>query len=126
MSMVYYGLSLNTGNLGGNFYLNFTISGLVEFPAYTLCILLLNRMGRKWLHCACMVLGGLACLSTVFTSLYASEGMGHLLNANVDFDFSKTQITYFQLYIDSTLISPNKARTSVYYVQKKLAFSLCV
>ncbi|WAR09240.1 LOW QUALITY PROTEIN: ORCT-like protein, partial [Mya arenaria] len=58
-----------------NFYLNFTISGLVEFPAYTLCILLLNRLGRKWLHCACMVIGGLACISTVFTTLYARDDL---------------------------------------------------
>ena len=72
--MVYYGLSLNTGNLGGDFYLNFTISGLVEFPAYTLCLLLLDRMGRKWLHCTSMVLGGLACISTVFTTIYGGDG----------------------------------------------------
>ena len=71
--MVYYGLSLNTGNLGGNFYLNFTISGLVEFPAYTLCILLLDRIGRKWLHFLSMVSGGVACVSTVFTTIYGGE-----------------------------------------------------
>ncbi|KAH3852053.1 hypothetical protein DPMN_094548 [Dreissena polymorpha] len=72
--MAYYGLSLNTGNLGGNFFLNFTLSGLVEIPAYTLCILLLDKIGRKWLHFCCMVFGGIACISTVFTSLYAGEG----------------------------------------------------
>lgn len=74
VSMVYYGLSLNTGNLGGDFYVNFTISGLVEFPAYTLCIILLDRVGRKWLHFICMVVGGVACVCTVFTTLYASKG----------------------------------------------------
>ena len=72
--MVYYGLSLNTGNLGGSFYLNFTISGLVEFPAYTLCLLLLDRIGRKWLHCIVMVVGGLACISTVFTTIFGGDG----------------------------------------------------
>ncbi|XP_060551325.1 organic cation transporter protein-like [Ruditapes philippinarum] len=75
VSMVYYGLSLNTGNLGGNFYLNFTISGLVEFPAYTLCILLLDRIGRKWLHFIAMVAGGVACVSTVFTTIYGGESL---------------------------------------------------
>jgi len=78
VSMVYYGLSLNSGNLGGNFYVNFTISGLVEFPAYTLCILLLDRVGRKWMHFICMVAGGTACISTVFTTLYASEGTSYI------------------------------------------------
>ena len=77
VSMVYYGLSLNTGNLGGNFYLNFTLSGLVEFPAYTLCLLLLDRVGRKWLHCVVMVVGGVACISTVFTTIYGGDGKFH-------------------------------------------------
>ncbi|XP_048767294.2 organic cation transporter protein-like isoform X2 [Ostrea edulis] len=73
VSMVYYGLSLNSGNLAGDFYLNFFLTGLVEFPAYTLCLVLLDRVGRKKLHCACMVLGGLACISTIFTVLYLGK-----------------------------------------------------
>ena len=32
--MVYYGLGFNSGNLAGNIYLNFALSGLVEIPAY--------------------------------------------------------------------------------------------
>ena len=80
VSMVYYGLSLNTGNLGGDFYLNFTLSGLVEFPAYTLCLLLLDRIGRKFLHFIVMVLGGLACISTVFTTIFGGEGKLFLPN----------------------------------------------
>ena len=71
--MVYYGLSLNSGNLAGDFYLNFFLTGLVEFPAYTLCLVLLDRTGRKKLHCACMVLGGLACICTIFTVLYVEK-----------------------------------------------------
>ena len=33
-SMIYYGLTLNTSNLGGNPYLNCFIAGAVEIPAY--------------------------------------------------------------------------------------------
>ena len=33
-SMVYYGLSLNVGSLGGSIYLNSFLSGLVEMPSY--------------------------------------------------------------------------------------------
>ncbi|XP_078324705.1 organic cation transporter protein-like isoform X3 [Crassostrea virginica] len=73
VSMVYYGLSLNSGNLAGDFYLNFFLTGLVEFPAYTLCLVLLDRTGRKKLLCACMVLGGLACICTIFTVLYVEK-----------------------------------------------------
>ena len=73
VSMVYYGLSLNSGNLAGDFYLNFLLSGLVEFPAYTLCLLLLDRIGRKKLHASCMIGGGIACILTTFPAFYLSK-----------------------------------------------------
>ena len=73
VSMVYYGLSFNTWNLGGNFYVNFALSGVVEFPAYGLCLLLLDRIGRKRLHCMAMVLGGVFCISTAFTTTFGQE-----------------------------------------------------
>lgn len=79
VSMTYYGLSLNTGNLGGDFYVNFLISGVVEFPAYTLCLLLLDRWGRKKCHCSAMLLGGIACLCTIFTISFGGEGNWSLL-----------------------------------------------
>ncbi|CAG7822389.1 unnamed protein product [Allacma fusca] len=57
-SGVYYGLSLNTSSLGGNDYINFLISGAVEVPAYTFLLLSLNRLGRKYVLCGCMLAGG--------------------------------------------------------------------
>ena len=41
--MVYYGLGFNSGNLAGNFYLNFAASGLVEIPAYLLATYLVEK-----------------------------------------------------------------------------------
>ncbi|KAK3098164.1 hypothetical protein FSP39_016805 [Pinctada imbricata] len=75
VSMTYYGLSLNTGNLGGDFYVNFLISGLVEFPAYTLVIIFLDRWGRKKMHCISMLLGGIACLCTILTISFLSDDL---------------------------------------------------
>ncbi|XP_046553875.1 organic cation transporter protein-like [Haliotis rubra] len=76
VSMVYYGLSLNTDNLGaGSLHLNFLLVGLVEFPAYALSILLVNRLGRKFIHCAMMIIGGGSCILTIFTILYADQSI---------------------------------------------------
>lgn len=72
-SMVFYGLSLNSGNLAGNLYVNFELMGLVEIIAYIICLALLNRTGRKILYIVCMIVGGGACLSTIFTVLFANE-----------------------------------------------------
>ena len=46
-SHVYYGLSLNVKNLGGNMYVNFILAGLVEIPSYILTVFLLNWSGRR-------------------------------------------------------------------------------
>lgn len=72
-SMVFYGLSLNSGNLGGSVHVNFQLMAIVEILAYAACVLLLNRLGRKVVHIACMILGGGACLSTIFSVLYAGS-----------------------------------------------------
>ena len=41
--MVYYGLSLNAGNLGGDRYISFSLSGLIEIPSAVLMYFLINR-----------------------------------------------------------------------------------
>ncbi|XP_055954325.1 organic cation transporter protein-like isoform X1 [Patella vulgata] len=73
VSMVYYGLGLNVGNLGGDIYVNFTIANIVETAAYILCLILLDRWGRKALHCTSMLLGGIACILTIFPVLYLDK-----------------------------------------------------
>ena len=69
--MVYYGLGLNVGNLDGDIYVNFAINTTMEVAAYILCLLVLERVGRKQLHAGTMILGGVACLCTIFTIIYA-------------------------------------------------------
>ena len=61
-SMVYYGLSLNTSNLGGNDYVNFFIAGAVEIPAYLFCQISLQYVGRRKSLSGTMVVGGLSLL----------------------------------------------------------------
>ena len=62
MTLVYYGLSLNTSNLGGNDYLNFLVSGAVEMPAYALGHICLLYIGRRVPLCASFVVGGVSLL----------------------------------------------------------------
>ncbi|XP_060081317.1 organic cation transporter protein-like [Ylistrum balloti] len=73
VSMIYYGLSLNAGNLGGDFYLNLFLSGLVEIPANTMVLVLLDRAGRKKVYCLSMILGGCACASTIIPILIGEK-----------------------------------------------------
>ncbi|XP_070549268.1 solute carrier family 22 member 15-like [Ptychodera flava] len=64
-SMVYYGLTMNASSLGGDRYLNFILSGIVELPAYLVCMMFINRSGRQKTLFWSMMLGGIACLSLI-------------------------------------------------------------
>ncbi|KAJ9582503.1 hypothetical protein L9F63_003196 [Diploptera punctata] len=63
--LVYYGLVLNLGNIGGDIYLNTVLSGVVEIPAIAISILFLLKMGRRWPLCLTLVGSGIACLLTL-------------------------------------------------------------
>jgi MFS family permease len=59
--LVYYGLVLNLGNIGGDLYINSILSGAVEIPAVALSILILLKGGRRWPLALTMMLSGVAC-----------------------------------------------------------------
>ena len=63
--MVYYGLSLGSGNLEMNPYLNCVISGAVEIPAMILSHICMQRVGRRWSLSVALTLGGLSLLATM-------------------------------------------------------------
>ena len=63
-SFVYYGLTLNSGNLGGSYRLNFLINGLLEIPSYSLAMYFILKGGRKRPYITLLIVGGLALLAT--------------------------------------------------------------
>eukprot|EP00928_Gymnodinium_smaydae_P026613 TRINITY_DN20841_c0_g1_i1.p1 TRINITY_DN20841_c0_g1~~TRINITY_DN20841_c0_g1_i1.p1 ORF type:complete len:546 (+),score=59.44 TRINITY_DN20841_c0_g1_i1:52-1638(+) len=60
-SFVYYGLALQSGNLGGSVYFNFLLGSLTELPSMVLGAYLVDRWGRKKTLSYAMLLSGLAC-----------------------------------------------------------------
>ncbi|XP_063362492.1 organic cation transporter protein [Cydia amplana] len=61
-SVVYYGLSLNTGKLEGNPYFIMFLMGVVELPSYVIIVYFLDRVGHRALISTMMLLGGISCL----------------------------------------------------------------
>lgn len=51
--------------MGGNPYINFVLSGSVEIPAYLFLLVALNKWGRKRVQCGCMIVAGMALLSSL-------------------------------------------------------------
>ena len=73
MSITYYGVTFNAGNMGGNFYLNLFLMGIVEIPGLCLSMYLMQRFGRRKANSGTMMLAGVACLSTIPTALIGSQ-----------------------------------------------------
>ena len=57
----------------GDDYVNNTLNGLVEFPAYILLSFTMDRLGRKPLLSGCLLVGGLACLGSTTVLQFAGD-----------------------------------------------------
>ncbi|CAC5422896.1 SLC22A4_5 [Mytilus coruscus] len=112
VSMVFYGLSLNTGILYGDYYINFMLSVLVEFPGQILPLLMLGRIGRKKSHFIYMGLGGLACLSTIFTANYAGKDLQPLTTTLALLGKSFSTAGFATIYIISAEVFPTVIRNA--------------
>ncbi|KAI0241104.1 Organic cation transporter protein [Lamellibrachia satsuma] len=72
VSLVYSGLSLSSGTLVGNSYVNFSISGAVEIPAILITIPLFNRK-----FCITAAFGGITlCSMEVYPTTVRNIGLG--------------------------------------------------
>ncbi|XP_012278718.1 carcinine transporter [Orussus abietinus] len=67
-NMVYVGLSYYGPALGSEEHLSFLFSSLAEIPSYIACWIVMDRWGRRWPLCLCMVVAGISCITTVLLS----------------------------------------------------------
>ncbi|KAI6224937.1 Organic cation transporter protein [Aphelenchoides besseyi] len=66
VSMVYYGVSMNTSFLGGDLYQTFIFGALMEVPAVLTVFFLIDRIGRKALLSGGFTIASLCMLSNLF------------------------------------------------------------
>nr|XP_061806671.1 solute carrier family 22 member 2-like [Nerophis lumbriciformis] len=65
-AVVYQGLIMLLGIMGGNVYISFLISSLVEFPAAFFILFTIERVGRRLPFAAANAVAGAACFITAF------------------------------------------------------------
>lgn len=64
--MLYQGLIMHVGATGGNLYLDFFYSALMEFPAAIIILVTIDRVGRIYPMAISNLVTGAACLIMIF------------------------------------------------------------
>lgn len=108
-SLMYFALSLNTGSLVGDVFVNTVISGAVEVPANILCILCMNwkKLGRRLTCSLSLVIAGLSSFLTIPMLLRnISQGTTALSMIGKAF----TTIGFSGIYVYSAEIFPTETR----------------
>lgn len=107
---IYYALSLNVQDLGGNIYVNFLISGLVEIPSIILCIYALKKAGRRTILASSMLVLFVASVASIpFFFIEFSGSVPTRVSLAMIGKFAAT-IAFSVNYLYSTEIYPTEIR----------------
>lgn len=68
-NFVFYGVGLQSNNLGVNPYLSFAISAFVELLAYSTTVFIIDKVGRKKPYFCYLLIAGASCISKTFVGI---------------------------------------------------------
>ncbi|CAG2197312.1 OCTN [Mytilus edulis] len=99
ISMTYFGITMKVGNLGGDVYVNYLISTSAEVIALFICLYVVERLGRKKIFSASMLICGIGCLCTIFSSLYGGPSLHWLTITLAMIGKLTITVAYFNIYL---------------------------
>ncbi|KAG7215896.1 hypothetical protein INR49_002532 [Caranx melampygus] len=108
VTIAYFALSLNTGNLHGNVYFNCFLSAVVEIPAYTLSWVLFRCCSRRLSLSATLIMGG---LFIFFTQLIPANLIYFAITLEMIGKFAVTT-TFAIVYAYTAELYPTVLRTT--------------
>lgn len=112
LSLGYYGLSLNAGNLGYEIHLSSAINSLVELPAYFVAYYSVESpyFGRRGSTAGGLVFGGCCCiLSAMLADGSGSTGTGLMLLAFIGKSF--VSLSFSTVYLYAAELFPTAVRS---------------
>ncbi|XP_041980413.1 organic cation transporter protein-like isoform X3 [Aricia agestis] len=115
-TFVYYGLSINSVSLAGNKYLNFMLVAFVEIPANFVCLLILDRFGRKKVLSSMYLLSAFLCISLSFLPK-GQKWLALVLYLSGKFSIT---VAYSSVYIYVSEVFPTSVRQSLLAVCSSL------
>ncbi|XP_074654680.1 organic cation transporter protein-like [Tubulanus polymorphus] len=107
-SLLYYGLLLSSKSLGDNVYVNTALTGVMEIGAYVTCILLLNRVGRRWTMSGAFILAGTMLLCCI--ALLDTKNLTWLLIAISSIGKLADSVAFTIVYLYSAELFPTVVR----------------
>jgi len=104
--MIYYGIALNSPNLGSNIYLYTFISGVLEIPSYFMVPPLIRLLGRRPVFSGFLII----CAVSLGCSLIFETGSTMIVALSL---FGKLVIggAYALVYLYATELTPTLLRT---------------
>ncbi|KAM3961651.1 organic cation transporter protein [Aphomia sociella] len=108
-TFVYYGFSINSVSLPGNKYVTFMMVAFVEIPANFVCLLVLDKFGRKKTLIITYVLSACLCISLSFVPKDL-KWLSLLLYLSGKFSIT---VSYSSIYIYVSEVFPTSVRQSL-------------
>ncbi|KAM7426949.1 hypothetical protein ABFA07_021830 [Porites harrisoni] len=108
--LVYFGISLNVGNLAGDMYLNFFFLSIVEIPGALLLWFLLKRYGRRIPYASFMIFGGLA--GTLVSAVPSHEGLQFIVTILAVIGKACIFATFLGIYVFTAELYPTVIRNT--------------
>jgi len=114
--------SLNVENLAGNLFVNFSLLSLTELPSVFIGQFLIDRFGRRWVHCVCMVLATAPLmLSILFVSSHDNLVVGLSIISKV-----ASNVGWFIMWVQCIEIFPTSLRSSGLTISATVAALICM
>lgn len=99
ISMTYFGITMKVGNLGGDVYINYLVSNSAEVLGLFICLAVAERHGRRHIFSISMIICGICCLCTIFTSLYADASLHWITIGLTMIGKLSITVSYFHIYL---------------------------
>ena len=108
----YFGLSLHSVNIGGDIYVNFVLSGLIEIPSYLFAIVMVDGFGRKTTLVFTQLLAGSTCIAAGFLTHGAAQTTLTLAGKNTLKKSSTVVITHVFIALFQASSAPRRPSPS--------------
>ena len=106
--LLYTAGQLNSDNLAGNQFINFTLVALTELPACFIGQFMIDRLGRRWSHVICML--GSAIPQVIIIGLLSQSDTGSAINGLVITGRIFSNIAWYVMWIQAMEILPTDVR----------------